>query len=52
MCFSIGVDVDVFHHLSGDMNDADGVKQPMGNATSFTAGVYMRINPSFLIKKF
>ena len=50
--FSIGVDVDVFHHLSGDMNDADGVKQPMGNATSFTAGVYMRINPSFLIKKF
>lgn len=27
--FSIGVDVDVFHHLSGDMNDADGVKQPM-----------------------
>ena len=50
--FSIGVDVDVFHHLSGDMNDADGVKQPMGSATSFTAGVYMRINPSFLIKKF
>ena len=49
--FSIGVDVDVFHHLSGDMNDADGVKQPMGSATSFTAGVYMRINPSFLIKK-
>ena len=33
------------------MNDADGVKQPMGSATSFTAGVYMRINPSFLIKK-
>lgn len=32
------------------MNDADGVKQPMGSATSFTAGVYMRINPSFLIK--
>ena len=50
--FSIGVDVDLFMHLSGNSMDSQGVKSPMGSATSFTAGVYMRVNPSFLIKRF
>ena len=49
--FSIGIDVDIFHQLSCDMTDAEGTR-PSGSATSFTAGIYMRINPSFLIKKF
>ena len=50
--FSIGVEVDVFHHLSGEMTDGEGGLVPMGSATSFSAGAYMRVNPSFLIKKF
>lgn len=36
--FSIGADVDVYFHLK--------------NATSFSAGVYLRLNPSFLLKQF
>ena len=50
--FSLGIDVDIFQHLSGKMIDPEDGMLPMGSATSFTAGVYMRINPSFLIKKF
>lgn len=50
--FSIGIDVDVFRHVSGNMRGPDGAGIAMGAATSFTAGVYMRINPSFLIKRF
>lgn len=51
--FSLGVDVDVFQHFSVDMFDPeiDAVVQS-GNATSFSAGVYLRINPSILIKRF
>lgn len=49
--FSIGIDVDIFYQPSCDMTDTEGTR-PSGSATSFTAGVYMRINPSFLIKKF
>lgn len=36
--FTIGADVDVYVHLK--------------NATSFSAGVYLRINPVFLLKRF
>ncbi|OUO51550.1 hypothetical protein B5F77_10260 [Parabacteroides sp. An277] len=36
--FSIGADIDVYIHLK--------------NATSFSAGVYLRVNPTFLLKKF
>lgn len=36
--FSIGADVDVYFHLK--------------NATSFSAGIYLRMNPSFLLKQF
>lgn len=49
--YSIGVDVDIFQYLGGKMRE-DGIPQSIGSATSFTAGVYLRINPSFLIKKF
>lgn len=49
--YSIGVDLDVFQYLGGKIRE-DGIARSVGSATSFTAGVYLRINPSFLIKKF
>lgn len=50
--FSLGIDVDLFHHLSDRLTDAAGATVPTGSATSFSAGVYMRVNPSFLLKRF
>ncbi|MCL3849982.1 MULTISPECIES: hypothetical protein [Parabacteroides] len=51
--FSMGVDVDIYQHLPVNMYEqgVDGVSKS-GSATSFSAGVYLRINPSFLIKSF
>lgn len=50
--YSIGIEADVYQHLSKTMNLPDGGSQKLGSATSFSAGVYLRINPSFLIKQF
>lgn len=50
--FSLGVDLDLYYTLSGDMNHPEEGLQPYGSATSFTFGAYLRFNPSFLIKKF
>ena len=50
--FSIGVEVDVYQHLSADWRDASGAWSSAGSATSFSAGVYMRVNPSFLLRRF
>ena len=51
--FSLGVDVDVYQHLSVDkFGPAAGEVGKSGSATSFSAGIYFRINPSFLIKQF
>ena len=51
--FSLGVDVDVYQHLSvNKFGPAAGEVGKSGSATSFSAGVYLRINPSFLIKRF
>lgn len=51
--FSLGVDVDLYQHFSVNMYgpEIDGVAKS-GSATSFSAGIYFRINPSFLIKRF
>ena len=51
--FSVGVDVDVYQHLPVNMYEqgVDGIRKS-GSATSFSAGIYFRINPSFLIKSF
>lgn len=51
--FSLGIDVDVYQHFSVNMYDPEingAIKS--GSATSFSAGIYFRINPSFLIKRF
>lgn len=50
--FSLGVDLDLFYTLSGDMRHPTEGLQPYGSATSFTIGAYLRFNPSFLVKKF
>lgn len=49
--FSLGIDVDLYHHFPVVRHggEADGVKTS-GN-TSFSAGIYLRVNPSFLIKR-
>lgn len=51
--FSMGVDVDIFQHLPVNMYEPgkEGTSVS-GRATSFSAGVYLRVNPSFLIKSF
>lgn len=51
--FFLGVDVDVYQHLSVDkFGPGAGEVGKSGSATSFSAGIYFRINPSFLIKQF
>lgn len=51
--FSLGIDLDVYQHLPVNMYEK-GVEaiSNAGRATSFSAGIYFRINPSFLIKRF
>lgn len=49
--FSIGADVDIYCHLKGNKTTAEGEYLPTSSATSFSAGVYLRINPSFLLWK-
>lgn len=50
--FSLGADVDIYHHIHRSSVDEQGIWNGRDFATSFSAGVYMRINPSFLIRKF
>ncbi len=49
--FSIGADVDVYCHLKSHKTTAEGEYLASPSATSFSAGVYLRINPSFLLFK-
>lgn len=51
--FSMGIDVDVYQHLPVDMyGPGYNEFKKSESATSFSAGIYFRINPSFLIKRF
>ncbi len=50
--FALGVDVDVYYRLADRLYDAQTGWQPVGSSTSFSCGVYLRVNPSFLLKKF
>lgn len=49
--FAVGVNVDLYCHLKGTKTTADGLQSAKKSATSFSTGVYLRINPSFLIKE-
>mgnify|MGYP001514175033 CR=1 FL=1 len=50
--FSLGIDLDIYEHLPVVFRgtEQDGYKSFA--KTSFSAGIYLRVNPSFLIKKF
>lgn len=50
--FALGVHADVYNNFSGNAYtpETGWYKEP--NSLSFAAGIYLRINPSFLIKKF
>ena len=53
--FVFGINAEAYYYLSGKMYSAeDGVYQPsaFGSNANFSMGVYMRINPSFLIKQY
>ena len=50
--FAVGADLDIYRHLKGRKSLATGESVPKPYATSFSAGVYLRINPYILIKRF
>ena len=53
--FAFGVKAEVFYYLSGKMYSVKtGVFEPsaFGSNTNFSVGVYLRLNPSFLIKQY
>lgn len=49
--YAIGADLDIFYHFPVDTKTPQGIQKQNG-ATSFSFGVYVRVSPSFLIKKF
>lgn len=48
---SFGIDLDIYHHLSTTMNTPEGPFAKK-SSTSFSIGAYLRLNTSFLVKKF
>lgn len=50
--YAFGAKADVYQRFPGTMTDAEGEKVQQGSTTGFSFGVYLRVNPSFLIKKF
>jgi len=50
--YSVGVDLDVYQTLSTKINNPETGIRSVGSNTSFAFGVYVRVNPSFLIKRF
>jgi len=50
--YSLGIDLDVYHNLSGTMQDPLEGKRSISSSTAFSFGAYLRINPSVLLKSF
>ena len=53
--FAFGVNAEAYYYLSGKMYSAEtGIFEPsaFGDNANFSVGVYLRINPSFLIKQY
>lgn len=50
--YAFGAKADVYYSIPGTMTMPSGELTNPGNATSFSAGVFLRVNPSFLLKKF
>lgn len=49
---AFGADADIYLHSSVNTVDGNGLTQHYSPSTSITFGAYLRINPSFLLKKF
>lgn len=47
--YSVGVNVDIYAQGSTTGRYADGTTAAISSSTSFAAGIYMRINPSFIL---
>ena len=50
--YALGLKADAYQFFPGTMRSANGELTSPGSTTSFSVGVYFRINPSFLLKKF
>lgn len=50
--YALGAKADVYYSIPGTMTMPSGELTNPGNSTSFSFGVYLRVNPSFLLKKF
>lgn len=50
--YALGIDVDLYCQGKCTAVDAAGQRSRTSMATSFAAGIYLRIHPSFLIKRF
>lgn len=50
--YALGIDMDIYQQFRSTFHEKDDTSLSVGNHTSFSAGIYLRINPSFLIKKF
>lgn len=50
--YAFGAKLDVYHSMPGTMVYASGEVADGRNTTNFSIGVYLRANPSFLIKQF
>lgn len=50
--YALGAKATVYQSMPGTMTKQNGEVTPPESATAFSFGVYLRVNPSFLIKKF
>lgn len=50
--YGFGLKADIYQYFPGMMKHADGVTEKPGRLTGFSVGAYIRLSPSFLIKKF
>lgn len=49
--YSVGIDFDLYYHLPVDVYEAGKLRREEA-ATSYAFGVYLRMTPSFLLKRF
>lgn len=50
--YTLGVDLDLYAMMSDVIRNPETGSRPIGQNTSFSIGVYFRIHPSFLLKRF
>jgi hypothetical protein len=50
--YALGIDMDIYQQFKSTFHEKDNTTLSVGSHTSFSAGIYLRINPTFLIKRF